>query len=79
MKMHFAIAAAAALISLTPAHARSYYVVRNTVTNECKIVTQLPRVTKTSKSTVVVQNPVAYKKNSEARAALKAVQVCRDM
>jgi len=58
--------------------AQNYYIIRNTLTNKCSIVDELPKVT-TSVSNIVVQNSVAYTNKAEAEAALKGVQVCNDM
>jgi hypothetical protein len=79
MKIRYVIAVLALIAMAAPAQARkSYYIVRNTITNKCTIVSRLPDLTK-STSNVVVQNATAYKSRMDAESALKAVQVCTDM
>jgi hypothetical protein len=79
MKIRYGIAVMTLVIMAVPAQARKhYYIVRNTITNECTIVSRLPRVTK-STSTVVVQNATVYKSKTDAKSALEAVQVCTGM
>lgn len=79
MKIRYAMAVLALIVVAAPAQARkSYYIVRNTLTNQCAIVSRMPEMTK-SKSNLVVQNSKVYKTRMDAESALKAVQVCADM
>ena len=79
MKVSHAIAALIVASIVTPAlSAEQYFVVRNTVTNKCDVVSQMPQVSLTT-PTVVVENSVAYKSKAEAITAMKAVQVCTDV
>ena len=78
MKISYAIAVLTLIGMVTSAQAqKSYYIIRNTLTNECRIVTRLPEMTK-SKSNLVVQNSSVYKSRMDAESALKAAQVCAD-
>jgi hypothetical protein len=80
MKTGYPIAALLVAILATPAlaAAEEYFVVRNTVTNKCDVVSQMPAVSLAAPG-LVVENAVAYKSRAEALAAMKAVQVCTDV
>jgi hypothetical protein len=79
LRYGYGIAVLTLVIMAAPAQARKhYYIVRNTITNECTIVSRLPQLTKGT-STVVVQNATVYKSKTDAKSALKAVQVCTNM
>lgn len=55
-----------------PALADEFYVVRDTSTKKCTIVTQKP----TSTTTVTQVGPVAFKTRTEAEAGMKKEKVC---
>ena len=79
VKICSAFAVLVLVIIAEPAHARkSFYIVRNTITNKCTVVSRLPEMTR-SPSNLVVQNSTAYKSREAAESALKSVQVCADM
>ena len=72
MKLRYVIAALMITAVATPALAEEYYVVQDTGTKQCTIVSQKPTTT----TTVVVGNGVAYKTRTEAEGAMKTVKVC---
>lgn len=53
----------------------SYYIVQNTTTHHCSIVSQRPTATT---ETVVGPDGVIYKTRTEAMNAMKTVKVCSD-
>jgi hypothetical protein len=61
------------LVSFTlPALADEYYVVRDTKTKKCTIVSQKPTTT----TTVTQVGPLAFKTRTEAEAGMKKEKVC---
>ena len=69
------LAIAAALLALTlPAFAQSgFYVVQDTTTKKCTIVSERPTATTT---TVVSPSGATYTTRAEAEAGMKTVKVC---
>jgi hypothetical protein len=63
-----------ALVALaTPAFAQSFYIVQDTTTKKCTIVSERPT---TSTMTVVSPAGVTYTTRAEAEAGMKTVKVC---
>jgi hypothetical protein len=58
-------------VAATPALAAEFYVVQDTSTKKCTIVSQRPTV-----STTVVVGSGVYTTQSEAEAAMKKVAIC---
>jgi hypothetical protein len=58
-------------VAATPALAAEFYVVQETATKKCTIVSQRPTV-----STTVVVGSGVYTTKTEAEAAMKKVAVC---
>jgi hypothetical protein len=64
----------AALVALaTPAFAQSFYIVQDTTTKKCTIVSERPTA---STMTVVSPAGVTYTTRAEAEAGMKTVKVC---
>jgi hypothetical protein len=59
----------------SPALAASYYVVQNTKTQKCTVVTKKPAAK--SKTTVLVGDGTVYKTKSEATTAIGTIAVCK--
>jgi vancomycin permeability regulator SanA len=72
MKIRFALAAIAVLLA-TPALAQEFYVVQDTATKKCTVVSQRPTTT----TTVVVGDGKVFKSQTEAEGALKTITVCK--
>jgi len=64
------IALAGSLVA--PAMAAEFYIVQDTATKKCTIVSQKP----TTSTTVVVGDGKVYTSQTEAEAAVKTVKVC---
>jgi hypothetical protein len=72
MKIRFALAAIAVLLA-TPALAQEFYVVQDTSTKKCTVVSQKPTTT----TMVVVGDGKVFKTQTEAEGALKTITVCK--
>jgi hypothetical protein len=72
MKIRFALAATAVLLA-TPALAQEFYVVQDTATKKCTVVSQRPTTT----TMVVVGDGKVFKTQTEAEGALKTITVCK--
>jgi hypothetical protein len=69
--MRFVLAAALVAMFALPASAQSFYIVQDSASKKCTIVTEKPTVT----SSVVIGNKT-YTTKSEAEGALKTTTVC---
>jgi hypothetical protein len=69
--MRFVLAAALVTMFALPASAQSFYIVQDSASKKCTIVTEKPTVT----SSVVIGNKT-YTTKSEAEGALKTTTVC---
>jgi hypothetical protein len=72
MKIRFALAAIAVTLA-TPALAQEFYVVQDTATKKCTVVSQRPTTT----TMVVVGDGKVFKTQTEAEGALKTITVCK--
>lgn len=66
--MKYALAVAALLIAGIPAYAAEYYVVQETATKKCKVVTERPK-----EQTWIVIGNTAFKTQTEADENVKVV------
>lgn len=69
--MKFVLALAMLVAFTASASAQSFYIVQDTTTKKCTVVTEKPTVT----STVVIGDTV-YKTKTEAEAGVKTTKVC---
>jgi hypothetical protein len=74
MNTKILLAAAVGLSWVTPALAEDFYVVRDTSTKKCTVVSQKP----TSSTTTVVGDGTVYKTKTEAEGAIKTTKVCTE-
>lgn len=72
MKLRLMVSAAVIASFAAPAMADEYYVVRDTTTKKCTIVTQKP----TTSTTVTQVGPVVFKTRTEAEAGMKKEKIC---
>ena len=70
--MKYLLAAAAAVVFVTPALA-DFYVVQDTSTKRCQIVEQKP----TSSTMTIVGGNKVFTTRTEAESSLKTIQVCQ--
>lgn len=73
MNLKVVLAAALAVSFSAPVLAEEFYVVRDTTTKKCTIVSQKPTTT-----TVTVVGDTVYKTKTEAESGMKTVKVCTE-
>ena len=68
-----ALAAPVAVLFAAPALAQGFYIVQDTVTKKCTIVSERPTAT-----TMTIVNPggVTYTTRADAEAGMKTIKVC---
>lgn len=74
MKTRLALAAVVAACLATPALADEFYIVQDTTTKECTIVSEKPA---TETTVVVSPGGAVYATETEAEEALGAIEVCK--
>lgn len=73
MRTKYLIGAALLACLVTPAFAQSFYVVQDTATKKCTVVSQKPTTT----TTTVVGDGKVFTSQTEAETAMKSVTVCQ--
>jgi hypothetical protein len=73
MRRKYLIGAALLACLATPALAQSFYVVQDSATKKCTVVSQKPTTT----TTTVVGDGKVYTSQTEAESAMKSVTVCQ--
>ncbi len=73
MRLRYLIGAALLMSFAGPALADSYYVVQDSATKKCSVVSQKPTTT----TTTVVGDGTVYTSQSQAENAMKTVTVCQ--
>jgi hypothetical protein len=75
MKAKLFLASVLTVALASPALAASYYVVQNSKTQKCSVVSKMPSAK--SKTTVLVGDGTAYKTRKEATAAVATIANCK--